>query len=255
MKISIVTPSYNQGQFVRETIESVLAQDVPDLEYMVLDGGSTDNSADIIREYEPRLTYWHSKSDRGQADAIHKGFEMSTGDILGWVNSDDMLKPGALSFVMDIFKHNPEIHFMYGGCEIIDEQGRHIKNLLEPCYNEKWQLYIRCCVPQSSCFWRRALYFETGGLDTSLHYAMDYDLWFKFYNKAKPHIAKKILSSQRMYAETKTLSEPGILEEEKERVRQRYFKLPPYRIRWIFKILWRIQRIMRKTFAGCYFDS
>lgn len=255
MKFSIVTPSYNQAGFLRDTIESVLTQDEQDIEYIIMDGGSTDGSAEVIREYEPRLKYCCSRPDKGQADAINEGFSMSSGDVLGWINSDDMLMPGALNYVAEVFQENPEVRFMYGGCEIIDESGNHSKYLIEPYYNEKWQIYIRSCVPQPSAFWRRDLYFEVGGLDTSLHYAMDYDLWFKFCAVTSPFVTKRILSRQRMHTNTKTLSEPAALERDKEQVRQRYFTLPPYSSRQVRRIIWRMHRILKKGVTGCYFGS
>ena len=209
-------PSYNQGRFLRETLASVLSQGVPDLEYLVLDGGSQDDSPGIIKEFAPYLAYWRSSPDQGQAAAIHEGFRRSTGNILAWLNADDVLLPGALQHVLHIFQQNPRVQFLYGGCELIDAEGRHIKTLREPGYKKEWQLYVRSCVPQSSAFWRRDLYFEVGGLDTALHYAMDYDLWFKFAGKTTPWVTGKILSRQRQHIGTKTSSNARAMEEEKK---------------------------------------
>jgi glycosyltransferase involved in cell wall biosynthesis len=253
VKISLVTPSYNQARFLAATIESILSQNVPTLEYFVLDGGSSDDSVNIIRKYEKRLTFWRSYPDEGQSAAIHEGFLRSTGDILAWVNSDDMLTPRALNYVLETFQRYPKMQFFYGGCELIDEAGKCIKSLREPLYNEKWQVYIRSCVPQSSAFWRRELYFEVGGLDSSLHYAMDYDLWFKFCSRTVPRVSKIILSKQRIYPEAKTLSCPSAIQQEMEKVRQKYFMIPSPSGRLIKKLFWRTHRIIRKTFAGCYF--
>jgi glycosyltransferase involved in cell wall biosynthesis len=252
MKISIVTPSYNQGRFLRETMESVLKQDVPELEYIVLDGGSQDESLEVIKEFAPSLAYWRSAPDNGQAAAIHEGFLVSSGDILAWLNADDVFMPGALRHVLQIFQENPERRFLYGGCELIDVNGRRIKSLREPCYKNEWQIYVRSCVPQSSAFWRRDLYFEVGGVDTSLHYAMDYDLWFKFARQTTPYITGMILSRQRQHSSTKT-SNTQAMESEKEKVRRRFFPyLPSPPIRKVRSALWRMHRIFRKSISGCY---
>lgn len=254
MKISIVTPSFNQGRFLRETVESVLRQDIQELEYLVLDGGSQDGSREIIKEFAPRLAFWRSAPDEGQAAAIHEGFLLSSGEILGWLNADDVLVPGALRHVVQLFQQNPPLRFLYGGCELIDVHGRHLKTLQEPCYRDEWQLYVRSCVPQSSAFWRRDLYFEVGGVDTTLHYAMDYDLWFKFACRTTPYITDKILSRQRQHNSTKT-SNARAMESEKEEVRRRFFaELPPPPMRKIRSGFWRLHRLYRKTIGGCYFS-
>lgn len=125
-KISIVTPSYNQAQFLEETILSVLKQDYPNLEYIIMDGGSTDGSVDIIRKYEDKLAYWVSKPDKGQADAIYRGFEKSTGEILGWINSDDYYLPGAFNAVGRFFQLKPTTKFLVGNVLIVDSKGKFI---------------------------------------------------------------------------------------------------------------------------------
>lgn len=252
MRISIVTVSYNQARFIRKAIESVLSQKIPDLEYVVLDGGSEDGSVDIISEYECELAYWRSWPDAGQAAAIDEGFRITSGDILGWLNSDDMLVPGALEFVLKCFENNSAIRFLYGGCEVIDADDQLIRRLIEPCYNTNWQLYIRNCVNQPSAFWRRDLYFDVGAIDRSLQYAMDYDLWFKFCSKTKPYITRKILSRERVHPEAKSQSGSVLLEREMENVRARYFKPATLRKAPIKRLAWRVERVMKKGLAGCY---
>lgn len=253
MKVSIVTPSYNQGRFIQETIESVLNQNILELEYIIMDGGSKDYSQKIIREYQDQLAYWRSYADNGQAAAIDEGFKISSGDILGWLNSDDILKPGALNFVLQMFTNNKEIQFMYGGCELVDEAGNNIKILREPLYNNYWQIYVRNCIPQSSAFWRRDLYFKTGGLDTDLHYTMDYDLWFRFYKETVPFVTRRVLSQQRQYADNKTFSNEFALKDEAEKVRKRYIQNISFFLYSWNRIIWRIHRMFRKSIAGCYF--
>ncbi len=127
LKISVVTPSYNQGKYLEATVLSVLRQDYPNIEYRVLDGGSTDGSVDILKKYGSRLAYWCSQKDGGQAQAIANGFAQSTGDILCWLNSDDLFLPGALSAVAECFSAHPEIETVSGGAYVIDSQGRPIR--------------------------------------------------------------------------------------------------------------------------------
>lgn len=251
MKFSIVTPSYNQARFLREAIESVLSQDA-DLEYIVLDAASRDGSAEIIRSYKDRLTYWASRPDDGQASAIDDGFRMSSGSILGWLNSDDVLCPKALSYVEGWFTQHPAAQFMYGACDLIDEGSKRVGRLVEPCYSTNWQIHVRNCVNQPSAFWRRELYVEVGGLDRSLHYAMDYDLWFRFCALTTPQVTRRLLSRERLHAGTKTQANPGILETELELVRQRHFDLPARSGRRHSRLFWRAHRLMTKAVTGCY---
>ncbi|NVO00781.1 MAG: glycosyltransferase, partial [Geobacteraceae bacterium] len=125
-KITIVTPSYNQGRFLEKTILSVLDQGYPNLEYIVIDGGSTDESVEIIKKYADRLTYWVSEPDRGQSHAINKGFERATGEIFGWLNSDDWYHPGALQAVAEAFAANPDVGAVVGAGEMVDEEGKQL---------------------------------------------------------------------------------------------------------------------------------
>ncbi len=178
-RITIVTPSYNQGQFIEETIRSVLLQGYPNLEYIVIDGGSTDNSIEVIRKYEPWLTYWVSEPDRGQTDAIQKGFARTTGVIWNWLNSDDILEPNALdaiarayqkntaatifSGILTVFNATSAFHHPLGFCSLSDVI----------CVWEKWN------VPQPSMFLSRHACQVIGGLNSSLQYAMDYDLYLR----------------------------------------------------------------------------
>ncbi len=133
-KISIVPSSYNQGQFLEETVLSVLNQNYPNLEHIIIDGGSTDNSVDIIKKYEDQLAYWVSEKDKGQTHAINKGFKHSNGEILNWLNSDDLLAPGALHVIAEEFSKNPRVDFFFGDFTIIDKEGRVIFSRKSPPY-------------------------------------------------------------------------------------------------------------------------
>lgn len=178
-RITIVTPCYNQARFVEETLRSVLLQGYPNLEYIVVDGGSTDGSTEIIRRYERYLSYWVSERDNGQAHAINKGFAMATGEILGWLNSDDILLPGALHSVARAFR-SQHVDFVFGQRRFIDEQSRFVGEFVIPVRNPlNYMLYGMGALNQECCFWRRSILDVVGGLDESLHYALDYDFFLR----------------------------------------------------------------------------
>lgn len=181
--ISVVTPSYNQAQFLEATLRSVLEQDYPRLEYIVCDGGSTDGSADLIRRYADqfpgRLAWWYSQRDRGQAHAINTGLARATGDILAWLNSDDVYLPGALSAVAEAFARHPAAGVIYGDLDLIDERGRVIGRHPTRPYQQPEVLTQRAIIPQPAAFWRRAVSAAAGPLREDLHYAFDFDFWLR----------------------------------------------------------------------------
>lgn len=176
-KISIVTPSYNQGNFLEQTIKSVLDQNYPNLEYVVIDGGSKDNSVEIIEKYRPLLSYAVSEPDDGQSDAIAKGFNNCSGkenDIMAYLNSDDLLLPGSLEFVMNYFQRHPEVDLIYGHRILIDENGQEVGRWFTPPHNN-YNLSLLDYVPQETMFWRRRIYEKIGGIDPIFQFAMDWD--------------------------------------------------------------------------------
>jgi glycosyltransferase involved in cell wall biosynthesis len=180
--VSIITPSYNQGQFLEATLCSVLEQDYQPLEYLVIDGGSTDDSLQIISRYASRLAYWESQPDRGQAHAINKGLQRARGDILGWLNSDDLLLPGVVSQAVQIFAQNPQVDVVYGRLERIDASGRLLPTPRLPKDRVDFdlsQVLGECVVNQPGSFWRRGVMEQAGLLDEQLHYSLDYEYWIR----------------------------------------------------------------------------
>jgi len=215
--VSVVTPSFNQGMFIRKTIESVLGQEGDfNLDYIVVDGGSTDNSMEIIRHYaslidERKWTVrclgiryrWISEKDRGQADAIVKGFDMAEGEILSWLNSDDTLLPGALSKVAGRFLEVPQAGIVYGRVRYVDGEDRSMGEVdTGPTDHERLAVLNEICQP--GAFFRRRDYDAVGGVDPSLHYVMDHDLWIRMTLRGKPAYLPEFLATYRLHGESKT---------------------------------------------------
>lgn len=205
-KISIVTPSFNQGEFLEKTITSVLDQGYPALEYSVIDGGSTDASVDIIRRYAGRLAYWESEKDRGQGHAINKGFARATGEILGWLNSDDRLEPGALHTVAQMAMTHPDAGVFVGAGRKMDRDGR------ENYYKEPRDLSFEgLCrwmdgnnFMQPSCFFRKSVWDACGPLDESVHIALDVDLWLRMIKRTRFQRIDRLLSTATYHENAKT---------------------------------------------------
>ena len=202
-RISIVTPSLNQGQFLEQTIVSVLGQCYENLEFIVIDGGSSDESVPVIRKYSARVAFWSSEPDSGQANAINSGFARATGDILGWVNSDDFYFPCALHEVASEFRH--KVDMVYGRCFSFGEGGgRCLVN--DPPEPASLHLEWEPCLVQPSVFWTRELWGRTGPLDESLHYAFDWDWFRRACAGARVRKSRKILSAYRFHPGHKSQS-------------------------------------------------
>lgn len=177
--VSIVTPSYNQARYLEETIRSVIYQSYPHIEYIIIDGGSTDGSLDVIKKYNDEIDYWVSEPDQGQTDAINEGFEQASGDIYAWLNSDDTYQSGAIEEVVVFFSRNPGVGMVYGDLNFINAEGEVIGK-----FNAKQTSYRRLrrggvYIPQPAAFWRANLWEQVAPLDSSLYFAMDYDLWLR----------------------------------------------------------------------------
>jgi glycosyltransferase involved in cell wall biosynthesis len=176
--ITIVTPSFNQASYLEQTIESVLSQGIDNLEYIIMDGGSTDGSVEIIRKYTRHLAYWQSQADGGQSAAIHEGFLRSTGQVLAWINSDDMYEPGVLREVQRRFSLNENLQMLYGDYSLLYADGRRVPKL-KISYDFAICLYAYLMIPQPSSFWTHRLYDAVGGLNPAFHYAFDYDFFLR----------------------------------------------------------------------------
>lgn len=202
-RISIVTPSYNQAPYIGWTVRSVLLQRYPNLEYMVMDGGSTDGTMDVLAPYARRLAHVVSERDKGQADAIHKGFARCTGEIMAYLNSDDMLAPGALHFVADFFARNPQIDVVYSHRVTVDADNRVLWYWLLPEHRD-WYMTRWDLIPQETCFWRRRMFEQCGNVNPTLRFAIDYDLFVRFMQAGRFERVNRFLGVFREHEQAKT---------------------------------------------------
>ncbi|KAA3655802.1 MAG: glycosyltransferase [Chloroflexi bacterium] len=175
-RVTIVTPSYNQAEFIEETIRSILLQGYPNLEYIIIDGGSSDSSIEIIRKYEPWLKHWVSEPDSGQSEALNKGFGHATGSILTWLNSDDRLQPGAIQAAVEFFLQHPNVGIVYGDYNIIEASGELLGSYKSPDFDLHHQI-VRQLITQPAAFFRGIVWDQVGPLNTKFHYIMDRDFW------------------------------------------------------------------------------
>lgn len=202
--VTVVTPSFNQGRYIEETILSVLNQDYPNIEYLVIDGGSTDNTLDVLRNYEGQLT-WISEPDRGQSHAINKGFRMARGEILCWLNSDDTYEAGALRMAVDYFTGHPDIMMVCGGANLIDDNGNFLERITASLPFDLWSVvYLAQNIPQPATFFRKCIFDAIGMLDENLHWCMDWELWIRIGSRFKVDCVEAVLANCRFYLETKT---------------------------------------------------
>jgi len=205
LQFTIVTPSYNQAQYLEFTLLSVLRQDYPELEYFVIDGGSTDGSQRIIEDYQAELDWWISEADSGQADAINKGFRCATGEILAWLNSDDLYLPWTIREAAAVFEENPGVEMVYGDAVSADAQG----NLLNALRFQQYQLrdllqFKMICQP--AVFFRRSLLERTGLLDESYHFFLDHQLWIRMARQTQPIHLPRVLAVSRYHPEAKNVT-------------------------------------------------
>ena len=252
--ISIVTCSYEQGRYLEHAMRSVLDQDYPALEYILIDGGSVDGSVEIIKRHAPALAYWVSESDSGQTDALIKGFEQSHGEICGWLCSDDLLLPGALQAVAEYFCVNPGVLAAYGDALWIDADGRLLRAKKEMDFNRFVFLHDHNYVPQPSMFWRSDLYTRVNGLDPAFDLAMDADLWDRFSSHTKIGHIPHYLSCMRFYDGQKTRSRriEGKREDDVIRGRSGSRAMHSRMSRALLRVFARGLRISSRALAGAY---
>ncbi len=205
--VSIITPSFNQARYLESTIQSVLTQDYPRIEYLIVDGGSTDGSVDIIKKYADRLAWWVSEKDKGQTDAINKGFAHATGQILAWLNSDDTYEPGTVGKAVKYLIEHPEVGMVYADCNFTNEDGNVIGKFgaAQTDYRRLREGYVH--IPQQTMFFRAELWQQVGPLDPSFYFAMDYDLWTRIAAKSEiKYLAGQTWANFRMHSSGKSVA-------------------------------------------------
>ncbi|MFC2025778.1 glycosyltransferase family 2 protein [Chloroflexota bacterium] len=205
--VSIVTPSFNQASFLEHTIKSVISQDYPNMEYIIIDGASTDGSLKILQDYSDRLDWWVSEPDQGQTDAINKGFSRANGEIFAWLNSDDTYQPHTVSEAVDLLLENPDAGMVYGDANLINERGNIIGKF--PAHQTDYQRLRRGYVhiPQQASFFRSNLWKKVGPLDPSFYFAMDYDLWVRLAREAPLCYQQRTWANFRLHGSGKSVAE------------------------------------------------
>lgn len=226
-KISIITPSYNQAKFIERTIKSVLSQKYPNLEYIVMDGGSKDGTVDILKKYGDKII-WKSEKDSGQSEAINKGIKMATGQIVAFLNSDDTYNPGALAKLESYFKENPDKKWVYGKCRIVDENDREVrkpitayKNMILKRYSYS-KLLAENFISQPATFWKKEIHKELGYFDEKDHWCMDYEFWLRVGAKYPAGVIPEYLANFRYHLDSKSGQEDKTKFQEEFRIAKRY---------------------------------
>lgn len=251
-KISIITPSYNQAQYLRATLESIHGQAYPSLEHIVIDGGSTDGSVNVIQEYNDSLTYWESVKDRGQSDAINKGLRLATGEIVAWLNSDDVLMPGTLQRVAAVFSSHPEVDVVFGDYDLIDASGMVLETKREIPFHFNTILFGTNYIGQPTVFVRRRVVESVGLLDETLHYAMDWEWWLRMAASGYRFLhLRHVMAGCRWHSECKTVIAPARFAHECSMVRLRFWQprllvtMAPHIERFL-RVIYRVRRQLVK---------
>jgi glycosyltransferase involved in cell wall biosynthesis len=217
MKISIITPSFNQAEFLEDTIQSVLGQKYSDLEYLIVDGGSTDGSVEIIQKYADRLTWWISEPDGGQAEAINKGFTKATGEIVAWLNSDDLYAPGAIKEATAFLSENPQIGLVYGNAVSFDQEGVPLNDLKFESWGLK-ELVAFNIICQPAVFFRRDVLEKAGYLNESYHLLLDHEFWLRMARKTRIQHIEREWAFARHHPDAKNVSRANEFSDEVIRI-------------------------------------
>jgi glycosyltransferase involved in cell wall biosynthesis len=260
MLVSIVTPSYNQAQYLERAIRSVFGQDYPRLEYLVVDGGSSDGSVEIIQEHEQEIDGWISEPDKGHADALNKGFARAEGDILAWLNSDDLYYPGAVSEAVAYLVAHPEVGMVYADADYIDSEGRVIGQFpaAQTDYQRMRRGYVH--IPQATTFFRREIWDRVGPLDLSLFFAFDYDLWVKIASVSEVKYLPRKWAGFRLHEEGKSLYSaaqcwPDMIEVHRRLGGSRFSVIyAKYLLRRLLEPVWMLQYKARIRFGHRFYD-
>lgn len=215
--VSIITPSYNQALYLEQTIQSVLDQDYAPIEYMIIDGGSSDGSVEIIRKYDERLAWWVSEPDAGQAEAINKGLQRAKGEIVAWLNSDDLYLPGAVAQAVQILQAQPEVGLVYGDAITIDPQGRRLKRLTLGEWGLEDLMGFRI-ICQPAVFMRRDVLERAGYLDPSYHFLLDHHLWLRMARLAAVKHVPQVWAAARHHPEAKNVAQAAAFGQEAFRI-------------------------------------
>lgn len=247
MRISILTPSFNSGSFLERNIQSVLAQDHPDIEHVITDGGSTDGTVDILKRYSDKLGYWVSEKDAGQSDALQKALRQSTGDIIGWLNVDETYEPNVLGAVHRAFEENPEAVLVYGHVRRVTVDGREIRVNRQQQFDYETMRVRSGCIVSCSAFFKRSRLIECGGFDPAWHYIMDYELYIRFMRGNQKWVRlDRVLSNFTMHAESKTSKFVSGFQSEIRRLREREFPGMTWEAiekeskRQMYRMMWRM---------------
>ncbi|MBK1814402.1 glycosyltransferase [Luteolibacter yonseiensis] len=232
-KITVVTPVLNQAQFIEQTIDSVLSQGIEDLEYIILDAGSTDGTVDIIKKHERHLARWRSHKDAGQSSAIHEGFSSASGDLLCWINSDDYFEPGALKRMIGMFDNDEQLDLCYGDYSILLPDGTK-EAKLKISFDFEIALLFYLMIPQPSSVWTKRLYDSVGGLDTALNYSFDYDFFLRAGQRlqARPDAIRHVhdlVSVFRIHPESKSVSAQAKFVSENESIMRKFDNFPTWK--------------------------